>query len=187
METSSDSPTPDEAATALREADFAGSALAGGLVVPSHFYSSIGTAIAVQIGAAAVGIVNQKVWGMGMAIAGVLVLFCVGRIQIVRFRSLNGVQVRGFESRVVGGTANGTSAVYGLAFGGAWWAALIQAWWLVGVFCVLGGIGYALAGQRWWNTYQRDPAGNSRGDSAVWLALVGCAAVGGLVALVIGS
>jgi hypothetical protein len=187
METPSVSPTPDEAATALSQADSAGSALASGLRLPSHFYSSIGTATAVQIGTAAVGIANHKAWGLGVAIAGVLVQFCVGGIQIARFRSLNGVRVRGFESRVVGGTANTASTVYGLTFGGALWAAFIDAWWLVAVFCVLGGIGYAVGGQRWWRSYQRDPAGNSRGDSAVWLAVLCCAAGAGMVGLVIGS
>jgi hypothetical protein len=187
METSGTSPTPDEAATALRQADSAGSALAGGLLLPSHFYSSIGTATAVQIGTAAAALANHNGWGIGVAIAGVLVQFCVGGIQIARFRSLNGVRVRGFESRVVGGTAITTSTFYGLAFGGALWAASMDAWWLVPMFAVLGGLGYAVGGQRWWRTYQRDPAGNSRGDSAVWLIVLYCALVASMVALVIGS
>jgi hypothetical protein len=187
METSSTSPTPDEAATALRQAESAGSALAGGLLLPSHFYSSIGTATAVQIGTAALGIASQKAWGIGVAIAGVLVQFCVGGMQIARFRWLNGVRVRGFESRVVFGTANTVSTVYALAFGGAVWAAFIDAWWLVAVFAVLGGVGYAVGGQRWWRAYQRDPAGNSRGDSAVLFAVLLCAAVAGMLALVFGS
>lgn len=187
METSSVAPTPDDAATALRQADSAGSALASGLRLPSYFYSSIGTATAVQIGTAAVGIANHNAQGLVVAIAGVLVQLCVGGTQIARFRSLNGVRVRGFESRVVGGTANTASTAYGVAFGGALWAAFTDAWWLVAVFSLLGGIGYAVGGQRWWRTYQRDPAANSRGDSAVWLAILGCAAVAGMVALVIGS
>jgi hypothetical protein len=187
METSSAFPTPDEAAAALRQADSAASAIAGGLRLPSHFYSSIGTAIALQIGTAAVGIANQNLWGLVVAIAGVVVQFGVGVLQIARFRSLNGVRVRGLETRVVAGTANTVSTAYGLAFGGALWAAFVDAWWLVAVFSVLGGIGYAVAGRDWWRTYQRDPARNSRGDSALWLTVLGCAAAAGVVALVIGS
>jgi len=180
------SPTPDEAAAALQQADFAGSALASGLLLPSHFYSSICTATAVQIGTAAAVLANHNGWGIGVAIAGVLVQFCVGGIQIARFRSLNGVRVRGFESRVVGGTAYTTSTVYGLALGGALWAAAMEAWWLVPVFAVLGGLGFAVGGQHWWRAYQRDPAGSSRGDSAVWLIVLYCAAIVGMGALVIG-
>lgn len=187
METSSSAPTPDEAAAALRSADSAGSALADALQLPSHFYSSIGTATAAQIGAAAVGIANQNAWGLGVAIAGVLLQLGVGAIQIARFRSLNGVQVAGFESRVVGGTALTVSTAYVVAFGGALWAAFVHVWWLVALFCVLGGVGYAVGGQRWWRTYQRDPAGNSRGDSAVWLAVLGLVAVAGILALVMSS
>jgi len=187
MESSSTSPTPDEAAAALRQADSAGSALAGGLLLPSHFYSSIGAATAVQIGTASAVIANNNGWGMGVAVAGVLAQFCVGGIQIARFRSLNGVRVRGFESRVVGGTAITTSTVYGLSLGGTFWAAAMDRWWLVPAFAVLGGLGYAAGGRRWWRTYQRDPAANSGGDSAVWLAVLYCALAAGMVALVVGS
>ena len=188
METSSTSPTPDEAATALRMADSAGSALAGGLQLPSHFYSSMGAATAVQIGTAAAGIARHDGWGLAVAVAGVLAWLVVGGTQIARFRRLNGVRVRGFETRVVGGTANTVSTVYGLAFGGALWAAFFfHAWWPTAVFAVLGGLSYAVASRRWWMTYQRDPAGNSRGDSALWLGVLVCAAVAAMVALVIGA
>jgi hypothetical protein len=187
METSATVPSPDEAASALREAQTAGSALAGGLLLPAHFYSSIGAATAVQIATAAVGIARQDVWGLGIALAGVLAAFCVGVLQVARFRALNGVRVRGFESRVVGGTATPASLAYGLAFGAALWAAFDDAWWLAAACSVLGGVGYAVAGQRWWAAYQRDPATYSRGDSVMWLTVLGCAAVGGMVALVIGS
>jgi hypothetical protein len=187
METSGISPTPDEAAAALRVAATAGTGLASGLSLPSYLYVSIGAAITVQIGASAVGITAQNAWGLGIVIAGVLILFAVGSIQIRRFRSLNGVRVRGFESRVIGGMANLASTAYGVAFGGALWAAVVEAWWLVAVFSVLGGVGYAVSGQRWWRAYQHDPAANSRGDSAVWLALLALAAGAGMVALAIGS
>ena len=187
METSSTAPTPDEAAAALRQARSAGSTLAGGLVLPSHFYSAIGTAVALQISVAAVGIGQQNAWGTTLAVASLLVALAAGVVQISRFRSLNGVRIRGFESRVVGGTANTTSAVYAIAFGGAVWAALAHAWWVVPVFGVLGGVGYAVFGQRWWDTYQRDPAGNSGGESAVWLAVLGVIALAGMAALAAGS
>jgi hypothetical protein len=187
METPSTSPSPEQAASALRAADSAGATLAGGLLLPSHFSGWIGTAAAVQIGTAAEGIYHHNAWGLVVAMAGLLVAFGVGATQIARFRSLNGVRVGGFESRVVGGTANTASTVYGLAFGGALWAAFVDMGWLVGVSSVLGGIGYAMAGRQWWKAYQRDPAGNSRGDSALWLTVLACTGCVGMVALVIGS
>ena len=85
------------------------------------------------------------------------------------------------------GTAHTVSSAYGLALAGALWAAFEHAWWLVVVFSVLGGIGYAAAGRHWWAGYRRDPASNSGGDSAVWLAVLACVAGAGMVALVIGA
>src|SRR4051812_15392310 len=73
METSSAAPTPDEAAAALRQADSAASSTAGALRLPSYFYSSIGTATALQIGTASVGVANHNAWGLAVAVAGVVV------------------------------------------------------------------------------------------------------------------
>jgi hypothetical protein len=187
METSSAAPTPDQAAAALRQADAAASGIASGLQLPSYFHSSLGTATALQIATAAVGAAAHDAWGAATAAAGAVVWIAVGVLQVARFRAYNGARVRGLESRVVAGTANTVSTAYGLAFGGALWAAFAQTWWLVAVFSILGGVGYAVGGLQWWHHYQRDPAGNSRGDSALWLAVLGCAAVLGMVALVVGS
>ncbi len=191
METSGTAPTPEEAAAALRDADSAGSALAGRLQLPPHFYGSIGTSTAVQIAAAAVGIARQDTEGLGVAVIGVLIWLCVSGLQIARFRSLNGVRVRGFEGRVVGGTGTVASTAYAMAFGGALWAAFVHSGWLVALFALLGGVGYAVGGRRWWAAYQRDPAGNTGFHSTATLVVLAGVlagvAVAGVLALVLGS
>ena len=67
------------------------------------------------------------------------------------------------------------------------WAAMAEQWWLVVLASVAGGVGYAVSARLWWRDYQRDPAAHAHGDSRATLAVLGLAAVAGLVALLILS
>jgi hypothetical protein len=54
--------------------------------------------------------------------------------------------------------------------------------------CALGGgAAYALSGRRWMAAYRSEPALHGRGDSAAILALLGAAAVAGLVVLLLNG
>ena len=63
-------PTPEDAAAALAGAETSRAQLAGGLGLPSFFYSSIGVAVAVQIAAAAVEVAFDTGRTRLLAIAG---------------------------------------------------------------------------------------------------------------------
>jgi hypothetical protein len=191
MDNMGGSPTPDEAAAALADAEASRTSLAGRLVVPSFFSISMGTAIAVQIATTALGVADlghRGVWHQaGWLMAGGLVaLAAVATIQLVRFRRLNGLWLGGFASRVVGGTAAAASVSYVLTFGAAIWAAFAGAWWLVGLSSLAGGVAYAMSGRRWVRIYRGEPAAHARGESVAQLAALGAVAVAGLVLLMIG-
>lgn len=192
MENVSGSLTPQEAAAALAAAEASRTTLARRLVVPPFFYISIGTAIAVQIAATAVGLADidhQALWqrAVWLVAAGCLAFAAVAAIQLVRFRRLNGLWLGGFASRVVGGTAMAASASYVLALGATIWAAFEAAWWLVAVCSLAGGVAYAASGRRWIRIYRGEPASHARGESAAWLAALGVLTITGLVLLMIGS
>lgn len=178
-------PTPAEAAVALDEAESARARLAGGLVLPSAFLTSIGVAIAVQIASAATGISSQDSRGVLLAGAGLAVFALTAVVQLERFRRCNGVWLAGLASHVVLGTAAVGSGVYAAAFSGAVWSAFAGAWWLVATSSVAGGVGYGLCGRRWVSTYRSDPGTHGRPESTAWWAVLALTGLVGLVALVI--
>ena len=192
-------PTPDEAAAALADAEQSGQRLAERLVLPRWFHASIGAAVAVQIGtsaAAAAGLSSREpasagpaigaAWSWALLLAGLAVFGAVAATQLVRLRRLNGVWVGGLASRVVLGTASTASTAYVLALAAATWSAFAEAWWLVPACAVAGGVGYAVSGVRWMRVYRGDPVRHSRAESAWLLAALAVLAVGGLVLLVAG-
>jgi hypothetical protein len=177
-------PTPAEAAAALRDAEASRAAIAGGVVTPSWFFTSIAVAISVQIATTAVGLGDGPVW---VLVAGLTFFAAVAAAQLVRFRRRNGVWLGGLASRVVLGTGTAASSSYVIALGAAVWAASEEQWWLV-VLCALGGgAAYALSGLRWLRGYREQPAARARGESAAWLALCGAAALAGLALLLISA
>jgi hypothetical protein len=186
MENSEPSPTPEDAAAALVEAEASRTHLAGTLALPSFFYAAIGAVVAVQIATTAFTIADDRGWAHAIRLGGVALFGLVAAIQLVRFRQLNGVRLGGLASRVVLGTATAASISYVLAFGASAWAGFNRMWWLVAVCAVAGGAAYALSGLRWWRRYQGDPASHSRGESAGWIATLGLVAFAGLVLLVLG-
>lgn len=186
MEIMPEIPAPDEAAAALVDAESSRTRLAEGIAVPSLLYASLGTAIAAQIATTALGLAGVGRWPGATLLAGAAMLIAVAGVQLVRFRRLNGVWLGGFASRVVGGTATAASISYTLALGAAIWAAYARAGWLVAVCSLAGGTAYALSGRRWVRIYRAEPAKNSRGESAAWLAVAGVLATAGLVLLMIG-
>jgi hypothetical protein len=185
MESSERPIAPSEAQAAIADAESARTRLASSLRLPSYFYSSIGAAIAVQIGTGATGVANQETWGMVVLAGGVLVFVLVAAVQLARFRRLNGAWLGGLVSQVLLGTAGLASITYVAAFALATWAALAGTGWLTPIAGVAGGAAYAWAGRRWWRSYQGAPAEHSRGEQAVVLVAAVVLALAFLVALVV--
>lgn len=193
MENMTEMPSPEDAAAALAEAETSRAQLAGGLVLPSFFYSSIGVAVAIQIAAAAaafafeVRVVDAYTgWTRVLAIAGAAIFALTAGVQLFRFRRLNGVWIGGLASRVVLGSALAASTSYGLALGAAFWAAFAGLWWLAALCSLAGGLAYAVGGRRWLRLYREDPATHARAESAGWLVVISVLALAGLALLVIG-
>jgi hypothetical protein len=184
MESSENPMTPSEARAAIADAESARARLASSLRLPSYFYSSIGAAIAVQIGTGATGVANQETGGIVVLSVGVLVFVLVGAVQLARFRRLNGAWVGGLASQVLLGTAGLVSVTYVVAFGLATWAAFAGAGWFTAVAALAGGAVYAWAGRRWWVSYQGAPAEHSRGEQTVVVVVAVVVAMVFLVALV---
>jgi hypothetical protein len=177
-------PTAAEASAALIDAEASRAALAEGIHTPSWFFASMGVAIAVQIATTAVGLGAEMPW---VLVAGLVAFGAVAAIQLARFRRCNGVWLGGLASRVVLGTGTGASVSYVIALAAAIWAAYAELWWLVALWSILGGAAYALSGRRWLRAYRAQPDVHGRGESALWLALLGLAAVAGLVLLLVNA
>lgn len=160
--------------------------LASSLRLPEGFAPVLGSAIAVQLATAAIGIERQTVGGLVIVAAGLAVFGLAAGWLLARFKSLNGASVGGLTSRAVLGTSHLSSAVYGVAFVAATWAAFGEAWWLVALSALAGGAAYAVCALMWWRTYQRDPATHARGESRLVLGLLGAAFVVAAVGLVLG-
>jgi hypothetical protein len=180
MESTPPRPTTAEAAAALADAESSRTALAGRIVTPPWFFTSMGAAIAVQIATTAAGLGDED---LRVLIAGLAVFAAVAGLQLARFRALNGVWLGGFASRVVLGTGMAASASYAIALGAAIWAAYAGRWWLVALCAMAGGAAYALSGRRWMHGYRAEPALHGRGESIAWLALLAVVSVAGLVLL----
>ncbi len=170
--------------------------LAQRIRMPSWFFTSIGIAIAAQIGLTAVamswsvsgsGITPSPRWTIAAFAAGIAILLAVAGVQLAAFRRLNGVWVDGLLSRVVLGTGALASGAYVVALGAAIWSAIEAQWWLVATCSIIGGAAYALAGRRWFDAYLAEPARHARAESVVMLGLAVVAALAGLVLLFIYS
>jgi hypothetical protein len=195
METKPPRPTASEASAALRDAEAARATLADRIVTPSWLFASLGVAIAVQIATFAVGLhdanevahLGLEASGPWLIGAGLAVFAAVAGVQLWRFRRLNGVWVAGFASRVVLGNGVAASVSYVVALAAAIWAAYGDHWWLVALWSVVGGGGYALSGRRWMRGYRADPAAHARGESFAWLVLLAAAAIAFLALLVLNA
>jgi hypothetical protein len=158
--------------------------LAERVAAPPLFFVPIGAAVAVQIGTTAAGVAGRGGSPGSLILAGFAVLLLVAALQLVRFRDLNGVWLGGLVSRVVGGTATTASTSYIAGLGGALWAALSGAWWLVLLCAVAGGAGYAWSGRRWMDTYRAEPATRGRGEPLWLVAALGVLFASGATVLV---
>jgi len=183
MENKSDTPSPNEAAAAVADAEAGLAALADRVRVPRLFFVSIGAAVAVQIGTTAAGLAGAGESPLWLLTAGLAIFAAVSAIQLARFRRLNGVWLGGLVSRVVGGTATAASTSYVAALAAASWAAFAGVWWLVPLCASAGGAAYALSGVSWMRSYRSEPAIHSRGESALWLAVFAVLALTGLILL----
>jgi hypothetical protein len=117
---------------------------------------------------------------------GVLIFVATAAIQVLRFRSLNGVWVSGLVSRVVLGTATTASVAYAAALAGAIWAGFAGYWWLSVVCAIAGGAGYIVSGMRWMRLYRGDPQVNARAESMWWALVLTALAGAGLFLLSVG-
>ncbi len=174
---------PSDPAGELAAAEVARQRLAGALRLPSWFHTSLGVAVAIQIGVAAYGIAEQSNAGVLVALAGCVPFFVVALVQVARFRRLNGVRVQGLVSRAVWGTSTLSSLAECAGVAGAAWAAFEDQPALATVVAAVGGAAYAASAHLWWRSYQRDPAGRARAESPAMLAGLGVVAVAGLVLL----
>lgn len=184
MESSADSPTPDDAAAALQDAEAGRTSLAGHIVVPPLFFVSIGAAVAVQIGTTAAGLAGAGKAPLWLLVVGFAVFVAVSAIQLARFRRRNGVWLGGLVSRVVGGTAATAATGYVVALAAAIWAALAGVWWLLPLCAAAGGTAYVLSGRSWMRNYRSEPATYSRGESALSLTVIAVLSLAGLILLV---
>jgi hypothetical protein len=177
-------PSAEDASRALQDAEAARDQLAAAVALPTLFFPSIAAAVAVQIFTTALGVAGQSTATFVTLGLGLLVFAVVAAVQLVRLRRLNGVRVGGIASRVVFGSASTASTVHVLAMAAAIGAAFVDAWWLVALFAVAGGIGYAVSGARWMRAYRDAPDRHSRAESGLLLAAIALPAVAGVVLLV---
>jgi len=93
--------------------------MASGVRLPRGYEPAMGTAIALQILTAAVGLTSEASWGGPVALVGAAGFVVVAAIQLARFRRLNGVWLGGFASKVVLGTATAAAVAYAVGLFGA--------------------------------------------------------------------
>lgn len=178
---------PDDPRRALAAADQASRQLATGLRLPSGFFPVFGSAVAVQLGAAAYGIAAQTVAGLAVVVAGLAVFLCVAALMLRRFRSINGVRIDGLAGQIVLLAGARASFVYLGALAAGTWAAFQALWWLVAVVAVFGGVGCALGARHWWHSYRHDPAAHAGGASPGILGALAVFACLGFATLLIFS
>lgn len=166
-------------------ADQARDRLAAGLRLPSGLHPALAVAVAVQVGAAGVGIAQQTAAGLALVLAGLAVFLMTAALSLHRFRVINGVRVDGLASQVVLGADATSSLVYLGSFAAATWAAFESVWWLVAVAAVAAGAGYALGARRWWHAYRSDPVAHAGGASPRLLASLAVIACLGFAALLV--
>lgn len=180
-------PTPESAADALADAERTRRDFAAGVVLPAGYDYAMGTAIAVQVTTAAVGLTLDGAAAAVTVLGGVALFTVVAAIQLLRFRRANGVWLGGFASKVVLGTATTASLAYAASLFGALAAASQELWWLVGVLAIAGAVGYVISGRQWLHRYRNDPAGYGPGESVMWLISITVFAISGYVLLVING
>lgn len=159
--------TPQDAAAQLAEADERRSRLTTRLRLPAGFHVVLGAAVALQTATAAFGIGAQSGAGIALVVAGCVAFAAAVLVLAWRFRALNGVWVGGLLARSLLGLTTEASWAYGVPFAAAVWAALAGVGWLVVPASVVGGVAYAVAAQRWWRAYQRDPETHAASDSRI--------------------
>lgn len=179
-------PSPEEAAAALADAESSAARLGADLRLPSHFHASIAVAITIQIATSALGIAVQEAWAAALFLGGLALFLAVAAVQLVRFRRLNGAWVWAIANKVVLGSGAAATVTYCGAFAAALVAAVNEIWWVVPPAAVVGGVGYALAGRQWLDAYRSDPTGRARGARISWIAVACVVAATGLVFLVAG-
>ncbi len=114
--------------------------------MPSWCFSTLGAAVAVQIGLASLSLRHGTA---GWLLVGLAVFTVVSGVQLLRLRRLDGGLERGvFVHRVLGG-GGGSASSYVVALAAAVWAAASGPLWLAASFSVLGGTLYAWYGRRW--------------------------------------
>ncbi len=188
MESTSPSTDPFDAAAELARAEAMRAHLADALRLPSWFHEAIGAALALQIGTTAYALADPApgISGVVALVVGLAVFAGVAGVQLLRFRRLNGVWVRGLAGRVVLGTSTASSLVYAASMSVAVWASMSGQWWLVVGASLAGGVGYAWSGRRWWASYRSGPEQHAGTESAAYLLGAVVLGLAGLAVLVVG-
>ena len=181
----STSAAPSDPSADLAAAELASRRLTGSLVLPSWFHTSLGIAVAVQIGTAAHGIADQSGAGVVVLLLGCLPFIVVAWVQVVRFRRLNGVRLGGLVSRAVLGTSTWSSLAEAGGLAASYWAVDAGHPWLAVLAAAAGGAAYAASALVWWRGYLADPAGRARAESGRTLVAYGLLAVAALVVLLV--
>lgn len=185
MESNAVNPPPQDPRSLVATADQTRQRLAHGLRLPVGLRPATAAAVAVQVATAAYGIAQQTTAGLAVLLAGLAVFLLVGALMLHRFRQLNGVRLDGLASQLLLGSGTLTSLTYLASLAAATWAGFASQWWLVAVAAVLGGVGYALGTQRWWQAYRQDPVTQAPGASPRVLAGLVAVAILGLAALLV--
>ena len=161
------SPTAEQAAAALSDAEASRAGLARRIAAPSWFFTSMAVAVAVQIATTALG-VGDRTWGGWSLSPGWCVFAAVAGVQNGALPAAQRRLAR--RIREPGGARAPeprASLSYAAALGIAIWSALDGQWALMVLSAIAGGGAYALSGRRWLRTYRREPALHGRGESAV--------------------
>jgi hypothetical protein len=187
MESNPAEQNPGDPRSELAVADQARQRLAAGLRLPTGLHPILAAAVAVQVGAAAIGIAAQTTAGLAVALAGLAVLMGVAALLLSQFRRINGVRVDGLSSQIVLGTGGTSTLIYLIGFGAATWAAFESRWWLVAAAAVIAGLSYAFGTLQWWRAYRHDPSTHVGGASPRVFAALAVIACLGLIALLIAS
>ena len=185
MESDFDQHDADEARASLAAADEARARLTSRLRLPAGLYPVLTIAVTLQLGTAAYGIAAQTLAGVGIALAGVAVLFGAAALLLHRFHRINGVTVDGLTSQLALTPGGPAMLAYIGALAAGIWAAFAGQWWIVALVAIAGGIACALGTRHWWRTYLAHPSTHARGASPLALALIAVAAGLGFAALVV--
>jgi len=161
MESLPSNVTRAEALADLERAERARAEFAGRLGLPLGYDVVLGTAVAVQIATAAVGLTRSAAWAGLLVLGGVVVFGLAAGVQLLRFRQRNGAWLGGFVHQATLGVSWPAAIGYAVALVAAMVAADARNWLLVGLAAVCGGVVWSVASVHWMRRYRAAGVGAS--------------------------